>query len=102
MATPEKGSEAPSAEHCEDHFSDSSPTLGRKHRTFRTRLAELLETVAALVAELDREGPTVKERAPELRGVEHPVAISRQRETSVAQPAQAAAILFAERRARKI
>ncbi|CAN0040608.1 unnamed protein product [Lampetra planeri] len=97
MATPEKGSEAPPAEHRDDHLSDSSPPSGKECRTFRTHIAELLEAVTVMVMEFEREEPAVEERAPELRGVEHPVAVSRQWESSVAQPAHAAAILFAER-----
>ncbi|CAM9439838.1 unnamed protein product [Lampetra fluviatilis] len=64
---------------------------------FRTRFAELLEAVATMVAELDREEPAVEERTPELRGVEHLVTVSRQRESSVVQPMHAYTILFAER-----
>ncbi|CAN0253784.1 unnamed protein product [Lampetra planeri] len=87
MATQEKGSEMPSAEHRDDHLSDSSPPSGKELRTFHTRLAELHEAVAAMVAEFEHKEPAVEGRAPERRGVEHPAAVSCQRESSVAQPA---------------
>ncbi|CAM9873221.1 unnamed protein product [Lampetra planeri] len=83
MATSEKGSEALLAEHRDNHLSNSSPPSGKERYTFRARLVELLEAVAAMVGQLDREEPAVEERAPELRGVEHPVAVSRQRESSM-------------------
>ncbi|CAM9751657.1 unnamed protein product [Lampetra planeri] len=96
MATPEKGSEAPPAEQRDDNLSDGSPPAGRVRRTFRARLAELLEAVAAMVVELDRGKPVVEERALELRGAESSIAVSHQRESSVAQHAHTAAILLSE------
>ncbi|CAN0380180.1 unnamed protein product [Lampetra planeri] len=66
MATPKKGSEALPAEHHDDHLNNSSPPSAKECRTFRTRLAKLLEAMAAMVAELDREEPAMEERAPEL------------------------------------
>ncbi|CAN0014234.1 unnamed protein product [Lampetra fluviatilis] len=53
--------------------------------------------MASIVAELNCEEPAVEERAPEPCVVEHPIVVSRQRETSVTQPTQVAAILLAER-----
>ncbi|CAM9508244.1 unnamed protein product [Lampetra planeri] len=96
MATPKKGSEAPLVEHRVEHPSNSSPPSGTELRTAHSHLA------ASTVAELDLEEPAVEERAPKLRGLENPAAVSHQWKTSVAQPVQAAAILLAERRARQI
>ncbi|CAN0369336.1 unnamed protein product [Lampetra planeri] len=96
MATPEKGSEAPLAEQQDDHHSDCSPPARRERQSFRD-LAELLETVAAIVAELEREEPVVEERAPELRGAKSSIVASRQRESSSVQLTHVSAILFVER-----
>ncbi|CAM9511783.1 unnamed protein product [Lampetra fluviatilis] len=49
-----------------------------------------------MIGELDCEEPVVEERAPELRRAKSSIATSCQWESSVAQPALAAAILFVE------
>ncbi|CAM9909197.1 unnamed protein product [Lampetra fluviatilis] len=94
MTTPEKGNEAPSAEQRVDHQRDSSQTSGRERHTAHSCFAELPQAAASMV---DPEEPAVEERATEPRRTEHPVAVSRQWGTTVAQPAQAATILLEER-----
>ncbi|CAM9425358.1 unnamed protein product [Lampetra fluviatilis] len=80
------------------------PARGRRgRRPLNPSAAEFVpQPAASTVAELDLEEPAVEERAPKLRGLENPAAVSHQWKTSVAQPVQAAAILLAERRARQI
>ncbi|CAN0415925.1 unnamed protein product [Lampetra planeri] len=63
VATLEKGSEAPSAEHHIDHPSDSSPLSGRERRTANSHLAELLQAMSSIVAGLHCEEPVVEETA---------------------------------------
>ncbi|CAM9483357.1 unnamed protein product [Lampetra planeri] len=61
IAAPERGSKAAlPAEQCDDHHTATSPLSGRERRSFRTHLTELLESTAALVAELDREEPATE------------------------------------------
>ncbi|CAM9837619.1 unnamed protein product, partial [Lampetra planeri] len=93
MATPEKGSEAPSVEQRIERPCDNSPPSGREHRTAHSRLTELLQAAASIVTELHCEEPAVEERAMEPHGTEQPTAISCQQGTSMAQPTHAAAIL---------
>ncbi|CAM9516663.1 unnamed protein product [Lampetra fluviatilis] len=64
-----------------------------------SRLAELLQATASIVAELHREESAAEGGAPERRESHDPAAIYCQVETSVVQPALTAAILPQERSA---
>ncbi|CAN0299397.1 unnamed protein product [Lampetra planeri] len=97
MVTPEKGSEAPSAEQHVNQPRDSSLPSGKKCRTAHSHLAELLQAAASIVVDLHREEPAVEKRARERHGTENPATIFCQQGTSVVQPAHAATILMEER-----